>query len=58
MLAFNLFGAAEWVARSYANIPLCLRFPGQEQARFYRVVGYLLIASTAIALAWVAIRLR
>jgi hypothetical protein len=58
ILAFNVFGASEWIARSYANIPCCLRLPGQDRVRLYRFTGGAMILVTWIVLLWVALRPR
>jgi hypothetical protein len=56
--AFNLAGASDWVARSYATIPRFLRLPGQDNAQLYRFVGALQIAISCVGLMWVAVRVR
>lgn len=58
ILAFNVFGASEWIARSYAKIPRWLRLPGQDRVRSYRFTGGAMILVTCVVLIWIALRVR
>jgi hypothetical protein len=58
ILAFNVFGASNWAARRYANVPRWLRVPGQDRPQVYRFSGGVMIVLTCIALVWVALRAK
>ncbi len=57
MLAINAFGSSDWIARSYAHLPRALRLPGQDQPRYYRIVGLVMVMVAIPIFALLVIRL-
>ncbi len=57
ILAVNLAGMSERMARSHGYAPPGFRLPMSGSLRFYRIFGSLQAVLSCAALSWIAIRL-
>jgi hypothetical protein len=57
ILALNLAGMSERMARSQGYAPPGFRLPMSGSTRFYRISGSLQVVLSCAALVWIAIRL-
>jgi hypothetical protein len=57
ILALNLAGMSERMARSHGYAPPGFRLPMSGSTRWYRIAGSLQVVLSCAALVWIAIRL-